>query len=68
MFETGTEFALIVTDILHVIVVLAAYKNLIFINMAIKKASQRKKVSTKFVMVLVKYQNNRSNCMVTDSN
>jgi hypothetical protein len=68
MFETGTEFALIVTDILHVIVVLAAYKNLIFINMAIKKTSQRKKVSTKFVMVLVKYQNNRSNCMVTDSN
>jgi hypothetical protein len=47
MFETGTQFALIVTDILHVIVVLAAYKNLIFINMAIKNASQRKKVSAK---------------------
>lgn len=68
MFETGTQFALIVTDILHVIVVLAAYKNLILIDMAIKKASQQKKVSAKFVMVPVKYQNNGSNCMVTDSN
>jgi hypothetical protein len=58
MFETGTQFALIVTDILHVIVVLVA----------IKKASQRKKVSAKFVMVPVKYQNNRSNCLVPDSN